>query len=91
LDLKKPVGLQPSDLIIVAVRPSMGKNDIAMNCCEKTLCCLETSRFWSFSLEMPSEQIHDGMLGLLSRVGPNKFVLPADDEGLGAVSNTMAM
>src|SRR5690606_24994040 len=31
---KKPAGLQGSDLIIVAARPSMGKTTFAMNLCE---------------------------------------------------------
>lgn len=53
---KKTAGLQPSDLIIVAARPSMGKTTFAMNLVENAA-MLQDKPVLIFSLEMPSEQI----------------------------------
>ncbi|AKC60211.1 replicative DNA helicase [Blochmannia endosymbiont of Camponotus (Colobopsis) obliquus] len=64
---KKTNGLQKSDLIIVAARPSMGKTAFAMNLCEHAA-MTETKPVLMFSLEMPSEQIMIRMLASLSRV-----------------------
>lgn len=64
---KKTSGLQPSDLIIVAARPSMGKTTFAMNLVENAL-LLENKPVLVFSLEMPAEQIMMRMLASLSRV-----------------------
>jgi len=49
-------GMQPSDLIIVAARPSMGKTTFAMNLCEHAAISSDKPVL-IFSLEMPSEQI----------------------------------
>ncbi len=64
---KKTSGMQPSDLIIVAARPSMGKTTFAMNLVENAL-LLEEKPVLVFSLEMPAEQIMMRMLASLSRV-----------------------
>ena len=64
---KKTAGLQPSDLIIVAARPSMGKTTFAMNLCENAA-MLHDKPVLIFSLEMPSEQIMMRMLASLSRM-----------------------
>lgn len=73
LDLdKKTAGLQPSDLIIVAARPSMGKTTFAMNLCENIALSAEKPVL-VFSLEMPAEQIMVRMLSSLSRVDQNKL------------------
>ena len=57
LDLdKKTAGLQRSDLIIIAARPSMGKTTFAMNLCENAA-MMQEKPVLIFSLEMPSEQI----------------------------------
>jgi replicative DNA helicase len=64
---KKTSGMQPSDLIIVAARPSMGKTTFAMNLVENAL-MLEEKPVLVFSLEMPAEQIMMRMLASLSRV-----------------------
>lgn len=48
-------GLYPSDLIIIAARPSMGKTTFGMNICENV--CSNGHRAMVFSLEMPKEQI----------------------------------
>ena len=57
----KTSGLQRSDLIIVAARPSMGKTTFAMNLCENAM-MLQDKPVLVFSLEMPAEQIMMRML-----------------------------
>ncbi|WHL25055.1 MAG: replicative DNA helicase [Candidatus Blochmannia vicinus] len=64
---KKTDGLQKSDLIIIAARPSMGKTAFAMNLCEHAA-MTETKPVLIFSLEMPGDQIMIRMLASLSRV-----------------------
>lgn len=61
-------GLQRSDLIILAGRPSMGKTSLAMNIVENVLQRqrAEDGLVLVFSLEMPSEQL---MLRMLASVG----------------------
>ncbi|GAB5379576.1 MAG: replicative DNA helicase [Aliiglaciecola sp.] len=88
---KKTSGLQPSDLIIVAARPSMGKTTFAMNLCENAM-LLEEKPVLVFSLEMPAEQIMMRMLASLSRVDQTKIrTAQLDDEDWARISNTMAM
>ncbi|MET1218944.1 MAG: replicative DNA helicase, partial [Glaciecola sp.] len=58
---KKTSGLQPSDLIIVAARPSMGKTTFAMNLAENAM-MLEEKPVLVFSLEMPAESIANRLL-----------------------------
>ncbi|EHU6836325.1 replicative DNA helicase, partial [Salmonella enterica] len=53
---KKTAGLQPSDLIIVAARPSMGKTTFAMNLVENAAINSDKPAL-VFSLEMPSDQL----------------------------------
>lgn len=67
-DLNKiTLGLQPSDLIIIAARPSMGKTTLSMNICEN-IAMQYNKPILIFSLEMPGEQIMMRMLSSLSRV-----------------------
>ncbi len=88
---KKTSGLQPSDLIILAARPSMGKTTFAMNLCENAM-LLEEKPVLVFSLEMPAEQIMMRMLASLSRVDQTKVrTAQLDDEDWARMSNTMAM
>ena len=88
---KKTSGLQPSDLVIVAARPSMGKTTFAMNLCENAMMA-EDKPVLVFSLEMPSEQIMMRMLASLSRVDQTKIrTAQLDDEDWARISNTMAM
>ena len=65
-------GLQPSDLIIVAARPSMGKTTFAMNLCEN-IAMRKDKPVLVFSLEMPSEQIMMRMLASLSHVDQTRI------------------
>lgn len=69
---KKTSGLQQSDLIIIAARPSMGKTTFAMNLCENTA-MLYNKPILIFSLEMPSEQIMIRMLSSLARINQSKI------------------
>ena len=88
---KMTSGLQPSDLIIVAARPSMGKTTFAMNLVENAMMA-EDKPVLVFSLEMPSEQIMMRMLASLSRVDQSKIrTAQLDDEDWARISNTMAM
>jgi replicative DNA helicase len=88
---KKTSCLQPSDLIIVAARPSMGKTTFAMNLCENAM-LMEEKPVLVFSLEMPAEQIMMRMLASLSRVDQTKIrTAQLDDEDWARISNTMAM
>lgn len=64
---RKTAGLQPSDLIIVAARPSMGKTTFAMNLCENALLASDKPVL-VFSLEMPSEQLMMRIWASMSRV-----------------------
>jgi replicative DNA helicase len=58
-------GLQPSDLIIIAARPSMGKTSFAMNIAQHAA-LVEKIGVAVFSLEMSKEQL---VMRLLSSVG----------------------
>ena len=60
-------GLQPSELVILAARPSMGKTSFALNIAENA--ALKHGRVVGiFSLEMAREQLFLRMLGSQSRV-----------------------
>lgn len=88
---KKTSGLQPSDLIIVAARPSMGKTTFAMNLAENAM-MLEDKPVLVFSLEMPSEQIMMRMLASLSRVDQTRIrTARLEDDDWQRISNTMSM
>lgn len=64
-------GMQPSDMIIVAARPSMGKTTFAMNLVENALLNSDKG-IMVFSLEMPSEQLMMRMLSSLGRINQSK-------------------
>jgi len=70
---RKTAGLQPSDLIIVAGRPSMGKTSFAMNVVEHALMADEKGAVLVFSLEMPSEQLVMRMLSSLGRIDQSRM------------------
>ncbi len=69
---KKTFGLQKSDLIIIAGRPSMGKTTLAINICEN-ISMLQKKPILIFSLEMTSEQIITKIISSLSRIEQNKI------------------
>lgn len=64
-------GLQPSDLIIVAGRPSMGKTSFAMNIVE-SVAVKAKEAVAVFSMEMPGDQLVMRMLSSLGRIDSNK-------------------
>ena len=63
----KLAGLQNSDLIILAARPSMGKTSLALDIARQTALNSNTA-VGIFSLEMSSQQLVDRMLAADSRV-----------------------
>ncbi len=65
-------GLQPSDLIIVAGRPSMGKTAFAINIAEHAA-IKEKKTVAIFSMEMSGEQIAMRMMGSLGRIDQQKI------------------
>ena len=65
-------GMQPSDLLIVAGRPSMGKTTFAMNIVENAL--LSTGEpVLVFSMEMPADAIVMRMLSSLGRIDQTRM------------------
>lgn len=63
----KTAGFQPSDLILVAARPSMGKTAFVLNVAEN-ICLNQGKSAVLFSLEMSKEQLVNRLLSLESRV-----------------------
>ncbi len=68
---KKTAGLQSSDLVIVAARPSMGKTAFAVNMVEHA--AMSGCAVLVFSMEMPSEQIVMRMLSSLGRIDQTRL------------------
>ncbi len=64
-------GLQPSDLVIIAARPSMGKSAL-MSCIAEHVGVLLKQPVAVFSLEMSKEQLIQRMLCSLARVNAHK-------------------
>ena len=74
-------GLQPSDLVIVAARPSMGKTAFAMNLVESVLIKSEKPVL-VFSMEMPAESLLMRMissLGMINQTRVRSGKLEEDD------------
>src|SRR5262245_8844390 len=70
---RKTAGLQPSDLIIVAGRPSMGKTSLALNIAEHALMSEGKGAVLVFSLEMPSDLLIMRMLSSLARIDQSRM------------------
>ena len=64
-------GLQPSELIILAARPSMGKTALALNIAENV--ALAGRRVAVFSLEMSKEALLMRLLSSHARIDAHKF------------------
>ena len=69
---KKTAGLQPSDLIIVAGRPSMGKTSFAMNLVEHAVMG-DHGPVLVFSMEMAADQLIMRMLSSLGRIDQTRL------------------
>ncbi len=65
-------GLQPSDLIIVAGRPSMGKTAFAINIAEHAT-IKEGQVIAIFTMEMPGEQLAMRLMSSLGRIDQHKI------------------
>ena len=68
---EKTSGLQNSDLIIIAGRPSMGKTSFAMNIAEYAAYKAKVPTA-VFSMEMPAEQLAMRMMSSLGRIDQHK-------------------
>jgi replicative DNA helicase len=95
VDLDKLTGgLQPSDLIILAARPSMGKSSLALNIAHSAASESKASVGF-FSLEMSSEQLVQRLLSMEAKIDSQRLRTGyiADDEwgrlneGMGVLSS----
>ncbi|MBO4390104.1 MAG: replicative DNA helicase [Lachnospiraceae bacterium] len=68
----KTAGLQKSDLILIAARPSMGKTAFTLNLMEN-VCMKAGASAVFFSLEMPGEQLVNRLLSMNSGVDSQKI------------------
>lgn len=69
-------GLQPSDLIVIAGRPSMGKTAFGLGLCENALFSKAASAsgpVFVFSLEMPEDQLMLRWLASIGRISLQKL------------------
>ncbi len=84
-------GLQNSDLIIVAGRPSMGKTTLAMNIAEYSSLKAEKPVL-VFSMEMPSDSLMLRSLSSLSRVDQSRIRRgEMDDHDWSKITSTMTL
>lgn len=84
-------GLQPSDLVIVAGRPSMGKTGFAMNIAEH-VAIKSRLPVLVFSMEMPGEAIVMRMLSSLCRIDQLRIRTgKLADEDWPRISSTVSM
>ncbi len=69
---EKTAGLQPSDLVIIAGRPSMGKTALAVNIAEHAVIKDKLS-VAIFSMEMPGDSLAMRMMSSLGRIDQHKI------------------
>ncbi|MFK7730152.1 MAG: replicative DNA helicase [Pseudomonadales bacterium] len=69
---EKTAGMQRSDLIIVAGRPSMGKTSFAMNIVENAV-MVEENPVLVFSMEMSAESLIMRMLSSIGKIEQNRI------------------
>jgi replicative DNA helicase len=86
-------GLQPSDLVILAARPSVGKSSFALNVAQHAA-VRETKKVALFSLEMSKEQLALRLLAAETGINPRPlqtgFVDETDWSKIATVMNDMA-
>ncbi|MCR5279989.1 MAG: replicative DNA helicase [Lachnospiraceae bacterium] len=75
----KTAGMQPSDLVLIAARPSMGKTAFALNIVEN-VAIKQHKTIAVFSLEMSKEQLVNRMFSLESHVDAQKLRVGNLDE-----------
>jgi replicative DNA helicase len=84
-------GLQPSDLIIVAGRPSMGKTTFAVNVAEYAA-IKQSLPVAVFSMEMPGEQLAMRMMSSLGRIDQHKLRTgKLDDDDWPRLTNAVGL
>lgn len=84
-------GLQPSDLVIIAGRPSMGKTTLAMNIAEN-VAIKSRLPVLIFSMEMPGEAIVMRLLSSLCRIDQLRIRTgKLADEDWPRISSTVSM
>lgn len=87
---ERTAGLQKSDLVIVAARPSMGKTAFAMNLVENVL--LGGAPVLVFSMEMPADSLVMRMLSSLGRIDQTRVRSGRlEEEDWPRLTSTMAM
>ncbi len=88
---EKTSGLQKSDLVIVAGRPSMGKTTFAMNLVENAMMKSDQA-ILVFSLEMPAESLVMRMISSLGRIDQSKVRSgKLEDDDWSRLSSTVAL
>ncbi|MDP3988968.1 MAG: replicative DNA helicase [bacterium] len=87
----KLAGLQKSDLVILAARPSMGKTSLALDIV-RNAALNHNHSVGIFSLEMSSQQLVDRMLAAVSRVDSWKLRTGklSTDEEFGLIQDAMS-
>lgn len=84
-------GLQKSDLVILAARPSIGKSSLALNIADH-VACEEKTAVGIFSLEMSKEQIIDRFLCMRGAVDSWKLRTGnLEDEDFGKLNYAMGV
>lgn len=84
-------GLQPSDLVIVAGRPSMGKTAFAVNLAEYAA-IKQGLPVAVFSMEMPGEQLAMRMMSSLGRIDQHKLRTgKLDDDDWPRLTNAVGL
>ncbi|GKW29511.1 SPI-7-type island replicative DNA helicase [Pectobacterium brasiliense] len=89
---KETCGLQDSDLIILAARPSMGKTSLGLNFSENAFGLVSDKPIFIFSLEMPAEQLLMRMTASIAKVSVQAMRSgQLDDEAWARISDALGI